>query len=281
MRWMEEAKAQLGETEIAGPKHNPEIVGYFADSKNAGIQNDEVAWCAAFVGAVLERSGIRSTRSLMARSYQDFGQPVPLNAPRYGAIAVFSRTSDPRFGHVGFVTGWTREHLEILGGNQSNAVNISRYPRSRLVALRWPEPAKTPREVEQAGSRIAKRAKKQQVDAGVAAGAGATAAAAGAAVQDHAPSPAMPDLSGLQETAKELGALQHSVDTLIDFFVFLAAKWPWVGGAVALYFGGRVIYDAVLVRLFRAEDESTGAHIGRQVALPAGTDSAEFTEAER
>jgi len=280
MRWMEIAWDQLGEEEIAGPKHNPEIVAYFADSKNAGIQNDEVAWCAAFAGAVLERSGIRSTRSLMARSYEDFGQPVPLDRPRVGCIAVLSRTSDPRFGHVGFVVGWTGRTIKLLGGNQNNAVSVANFDRARVVALRWPGPAKTPKDVEQAGSRIAKRAKKQQVDAGVTAGAGATAAAAGAAAE-QTPSFQTPDLSGLQDAAKQLGGLQHAVDTLIDFFVFLAAKWPWVGGAVALYFGGRVIYDAVLVRLFRAEDESTGAHVGRQASPPAEAGSADFEGAER
>jgi len=280
MQWMEIAWEQLGEEEIPGPKHNPEIVAYFADSKNAGIQRDEVAWCAAFTGAVLERCGIRSTRSLMARSYEDFGQPVPIDKPRTGCIAVLKRTNDPRFGHVGFVVGWTRDTIQLLGGNQSNAVSVANFDRDRVVALRWPGQAKTPRDVEQSGSRIAKRAKKQQVDAGVTAGAGATAAAAGAAAE-KSPTLKTPDLSGLQETAKELGALQHSVDTLIDFFVFLAAKWPWVGGAVALYFGGRVIYDAVLVRLFRAEDESTGAHVGRQASPPAQTDPADFEGAER
>ena len=286
MRWMEEAWAQLGEEEIAGPKHNPEIVAYFADSKNAGIQNDEVAWCAAFVGAVLERSGIESTRSPMARSYESFGQPVPVDSPRYGCLAVLKRTNDPRFGHVGFVTGWTDKTVKLLGGNQNDAVSIAGYDRERVVALRWPEPAKTPTQVAQAGSRIAQRAKKQQVNAGVSVGAGTSAAAAGAATQGTpaatppTPEPATPDLSGLQEIAEQVDMLHRAVDVIINFAHFTFDKWHWIGEALAVYFGGRVIYDAVLVRLFRAEDENTGAHVGQKASPPPDGEPAAFEQRE-
>jgi len=99
----------------------------------------EVAWCAAFVGACLERAGIVGTRSLMARSYLAWGQAT--TEPRTGAIAVLSRGSDPSLGHVGFLVGLTASDVILLGGNQGDAVSVQAFPRSRLLDLRWPATA--------------------------------------------------------------------------------------------------------------------------------------------
>jgi hypothetical protein len=49
--------------------------------------SDEVPWCAAAVGAPLERAGVPSTRSLMAKSYLQWVDPQ--SPPEVGAIAVF------------------------------------------------------------------------------------------------------------------------------------------------------------------------------------------------
>ena len=118
------------------PAHNTRVVRYYADVGHPQVDNDEVAWCAAFLGACLERSGIRSTRSLMARSYLTWGEPA--GEPHYGAIAVLSRSFDPRLGHVGFLVGETAADIILLGGNQGDAVSVQAFPRSRLLGLRWP-----------------------------------------------------------------------------------------------------------------------------------------------
>ena len=48
-----------------------------------------------------------------------------LNNPAYGCIVVFSRAGG---GHVGFLVGKDKQgNLMILGGNQSNAVNIKPF----------------------------------------------------------------------------------------------------------------------------------------------------------
>ncbi len=137
--WLTEAWAEFGQAERAGSAHNPRIVKLYADAGHPSVRNDEVAWCAAFLGACLERSGIRATRSLMARSYAAWGNPA--DAPEYGAIAVLTRTADPTLGHVGFVVGATTDTLFLLGGNQSDAVTVAAFPMSRLVAVRWPSTA--------------------------------------------------------------------------------------------------------------------------------------------
>ncbi|EOC1317134.1 TIGR02594 family protein [Cronobacter turicensis] len=132
--WIEEASKHLGLREIKGPQHNAEILQFWRDIKRSGIKDDETPWCAAFVGAMLERSGIRSTRFESAKSYLEWGET--LNEARYGCIVVFNRSGG---GHVGFVVGETSAgELRVLGGNQSDAVNIQAFPLERVAGYRWP-----------------------------------------------------------------------------------------------------------------------------------------------
>ncbi len=135
-RWLALAWGDLGVTETPGADHTRRVVRYYADVGHAQITNDETAWCAAFLGSCLERAGIASTRSLMARSYLAWGQP--LDEFRVGAVAVLSRTADPALGHAGFLIGETADSVILLGGNQGDAVTVEAFPRSRLLGLRWP-----------------------------------------------------------------------------------------------------------------------------------------------
>lgn len=138
------AKRHIGTREIPGPKDNPKIVGWFEHVGHAWVVDDETAWCAAFVGAMLEEAGLQSTRKLNARSYMDWGASVPLGAIQEGDIVVLWRESrDSWKGHVGFFAGWDENDragngsgVFVLGGNQSNSVNIQEYPRARILGVR-------------------------------------------------------------------------------------------------------------------------------------------------
>ncbi len=133
--WIAEARRLNGIRETKGIQHHPEIVKMWKDIKRGGIKDDETPWCAALVGACLERVGIRSTRFESARSYLAGGKG--LSEPRYGCIAVFTRKGG---GHVGFVVGVdAKGNLLVLGGNQSDAVNIKAFQRSRVTGYRWPD----------------------------------------------------------------------------------------------------------------------------------------------
>ena len=146
-RWLDLAWGDFGVAEIAGSRDNTRVVRYYADVGHPQVDNDEVAWCAAFLGSCLERAGIGSTRSLLARSYLSWGEPA--GEPHYGAIAVLSRTSDPALGHVGFLVGETAADIILLGGNQSDSVSVQAFPRSRLLGLRWPSPHPSSRTAQQ------------------------------------------------------------------------------------------------------------------------------------
>lgn len=134
--WLTHARRDIGKKEIPGPTHNPFVVALWTAARvPMKVTDDETPWCAAWVSAKLEDAGILSTRSGWARSYATWGQG--LRAPCVGAIVVFSR--GPTFGHVGFVVGRTRAgNLAVLGGNQSNMVNIAAFGLDRVIAYRWP-----------------------------------------------------------------------------------------------------------------------------------------------
>lgn len=117
--------------------HNPKVVQYFHDVGHEWVQDDETAWCAAFVGSMLKRSGSPHTGKLNARSYLDWGEPVDLEQATPGDIVVLWRGApDSWQGHVGFFVSRQGAHIKVLGGNQADQVNIKRYPVSRLLGVR-------------------------------------------------------------------------------------------------------------------------------------------------
>lgn len=145
--WMALAYADLGVREIAGPNDNPVIMAYYVDAGHPEVDHDEVAWCAAFVGAQLERSGVASSRSLMARAYLNWGKRCPLQR---GAIAVFRRGRSPIYGHVGFVVGWDSRSVYVLSGNQGNAVSVAPFAHADMLDCRMPVTAGNSRTVRAA-----------------------------------------------------------------------------------------------------------------------------------
>ena len=123
--------------EYPGSQHNPEIIKFFADSGHNWVQDDETAWCAAFVGSVLAQCGISGTNKLNARSYLKWGNSVDINNAKQGDVVVFWRGSkDSWKGHVAFYSEHDANNVYVLGGNQGNAVSIQSYPLSRLLDVR-------------------------------------------------------------------------------------------------------------------------------------------------
>lgn len=69
-----------------------------------------------------------------AQSWAQFG--VNAGAPVVGSIGVIRWTASS--GHVGIVAGVNGSNINLLGGNQSNEINIRSFPRSKFIAFRWP-----------------------------------------------------------------------------------------------------------------------------------------------
>lgn len=134
--WLDYAWAELGQREIAGRASNARIADYIRRVGHPNLADDSTPWCAAFVGACLERAGIAGTGSLLARSYLSWGSET--DEPSLGAVAVLSRGADPALGHVGFLVGLADDRVVLLGGNQSDSVSVEAFARSRLLGFRLP-----------------------------------------------------------------------------------------------------------------------------------------------
>lgn len=82
------AAQDVGVTETANPN---KIMGY---QRAVGYMSGRIdAWCASFVGAALEKSGFKSTRSASARSYDNYGVGINKNGViPSGAIATVARS---------------------------------------------------------------------------------------------------------------------------------------------------------------------------------------------
>ncbi len=138
--WFDMAKRELGTSEQSGSiRNNPRILEYHASTTLPGnlARIDETAWCSSFVNWCISRVGLKGTNSARARSWEGWGRK--LSDPVPGCITVFSRPSaGQQSGHVAFYVSETATHIKVLGGNQSNQVKESNYPKSRLLSYRWP-----------------------------------------------------------------------------------------------------------------------------------------------
>lgn len=130
--WLKNATEEIGTHEIAGSQHNMQVIKYHAVS--GGFATDEVPWCGSFVNWVLKKSGFTSTVASPARalSWLEFGIS---SKPVIGAIAVKSRKGG---GHVGFVVATEGKYVYIIGGNQSDEVNMRKYLISDFKDYRVP-----------------------------------------------------------------------------------------------------------------------------------------------
>lgn len=129
---------------------NPKVLAYFRDAGHPTVKDDATAWCAAFVGAMLKRAGLKGTGLLTARSYLQWGEPVERKDARPGDVVVFKRGNSSWQGHVAFLVKDRGEVIDVLGGNQADAVNVRAYRAAQLLGIRRApaQPASAPQAPE-------------------------------------------------------------------------------------------------------------------------------------
>jgi len=134
--WMKIARSYDGLKEIPGPRHNQTIIRWLG-KLNAWWSDDETPWCGVFVARCMQESNLSYPKFYMrAKAWSDYGSLLRRDRLAPGAILVFDRAGG---GHVGFYVGEDAGFYYVLGGNQSNAVNVMKLGKSRLVASRWPK----------------------------------------------------------------------------------------------------------------------------------------------
>lgn len=136
--WMDWALAHEGEKEVAGSEDNPFIMSLYKYG-NYKASHDETPWCAVCVCAALELSGYKDSNRADAISYKKYGEACE---EKYGAIIVLEHPNGKH--HVTFfLRRIDKDHIECLGGNQSNTLRRSVYnvtggKHDKVIACRWP-----------------------------------------------------------------------------------------------------------------------------------------------
>ncbi|MGR3452514.1 NlpC/P60 family protein [Pseudooceanicola sp.] len=133
--WMAEAARVRGLHEA---RDTSQLVAWF-DKSVSWINPRDIPWCGAFV-ATCHRAADPSINlpknPLGARNWGGFGKACPAV---FGSTLTFWRGSPSGWqGHVGFYHGEDDTHFHVLGGNQSNAVTVTRVAKSRLLTAPWP-----------------------------------------------------------------------------------------------------------------------------------------------
>lgn len=140
-----EALKLYGTKEITGSQSNPVIIEW---AKEVGgwigrfYKSDDVPWCGLFMAVLCKRAGLPyNQKALTALSWAAWGNPT--SVPMLGDVLTFTRNGG---GHVGIYVGEDEQAFHVLGGNQSDQVNITRISKHRLyearrTAWRWAQPS--------------------------------------------------------------------------------------------------------------------------------------------
>lgn len=146
--WVKELQKVFGWHEV---RDNTRLRAWLrSDNKTLG-DPAALPWCGDAAETAMKLAlpnepfvGALDVNPYFARNWITFGH----EARGYGAVGVFSR--GPSSGHVGFLVGEDDTCFHVLGGNQGDAVSVTRIEKSRLLASRWPitfasDPAPLPR----------------------------------------------------------------------------------------------------------------------------------------
>ena len=137
------AQRFTGIDEVGGNIDNPQLMAMLK-LDNKWPEHDEVPWCSAFVNYICWLCRLPRSKDLRARSWLTIGRGIPLDSAEVGDVVILKRglgeqpgpeVIDAK-GHVGFYAGRMDGLIEILGGNQSDTVKVSRYSTTRLLSVR-------------------------------------------------------------------------------------------------------------------------------------------------
>lgn len=137
------AQRFVGTKEVGGQMDNPMVLAMLK-LDNDWPESDEVPWCSAFVNFICWFLRVPRSKNLRARSWLQVGRGIQLDDAEPGDIIILKRGSGEQPGpdvleapgHVGFYAGRFAGFIEVLGGNQSDTVKVSRYPSTRLLGVR-------------------------------------------------------------------------------------------------------------------------------------------------
>ena len=138
------AERFIGMKEAPDQASNPQILAMLRMDE-PWPKGDDVPWCSAFLNYVAWLLRIPRSKNLRARSWLLVGQSVSIDEALVGFdVVVLKRGTKAQPGpdvieapgHVGLFAGREGDTILVLGGNQADAVNVSRYPIKQLLGIR-------------------------------------------------------------------------------------------------------------------------------------------------
>lgn len=128
-----EAMKLYGTTEAPGDKEdNPDIIEWAKELGLKDYVHDSIAWCGLFMAIVAKHAGKEvPANPLWAANWAKFG--TKQTKAMLGDVLVFSRSGG---NHVAIYIGEDATTYHVLGGNQSDQVNITRILKSRCWSIR-------------------------------------------------------------------------------------------------------------------------------------------------
>jgi uncharacterized protein (TIGR02594 family) len=146
--WLVFARSEIGQKELKGTQQNNGRILQYHATTTYHAKTDETAWCSSFVNWCLLQAGFKGTNSAAAASWGQWGVASSAQ-PGAIAVVVFGENSKSPGDHVGFLLEETATYVKLLGGNQSNQVRVTSFPKSgteacRVKHYRWPSDAGKP-----------------------------------------------------------------------------------------------------------------------------------------
>jgi len=134
-RLLVEALKLFGTIETKGAANSPTIISW-ADEVGGKVEDvykaDSIPWCGLFMAVVAKRAGKDVPKDpLWALNWGTYGTKV--EKPMLGDVITFIRNGG---GHVAIYVGEDGDCYHVLGGNQGDAVSITRILKSRAYAFR-------------------------------------------------------------------------------------------------------------------------------------------------
>ncbi len=132
--WMSEMHRKMGLHEV---RHNKSLIDWLKFGKYLGNPKD-LPWCGDAVETCFAKTLPNEplpSNPFFAQNWAKFGKNV--GSPIVGAVGVIRWSANS--GHVGFVAGTSGSTVYMLGGNQSNEINITGFGRSKFMAFTWPK----------------------------------------------------------------------------------------------------------------------------------------------
>jgi len=148
--WLiDEALKLYGTLEVAGAGNNKDIISWAKDLggwEAKSYTKDSIPWCGLFAAIVCKRAKKTVVKNyLRAMAWSSWDKAINADEVGLGDILVFSRNGG---GHVGFYVAEDDTAYHVLGGNQSDSVNITRIAKSRLYSCQRAAYNVTPKSVK-------------------------------------------------------------------------------------------------------------------------------------